>query len=500
MSNAVQLICYADRLGGDLRGLRSLLANEFKGLFGGVHILPFFDPIDAADAGFDPIDHRMVDTRLGTWEDIRALSTDYSIMADLIVNHVSADSTQFQDVRCHGQASEHWDLFIKKGDVFPESEDGRKCSEDIERIYRPRPGQPFTTIRLDNGTSVDFWTTFSAKQLDINVESDQGKAYLDSILEEFAEAGVSEIRLDAAGYAIKRRGTSCFMLPETFDFIGALSVRASELGMNTLVEIHSHYQTQIAIASSVGRVYDFALPPLVLHSLYTSDFDALKRWLAVAPRNCETVLDTHDGIGIHDVARQGDLEGLLSDDEVDELVNTIHDKTGGHSRRASGHSASNLDIYQVNSTYYDALGRNDVEYLIARAIQFFAPGTPQVYYVGLLAGHNDLALVEQTGVGRDINRHFYSRIEIAAALKKSVVVRLLELIRLRNRLAAFKGTFSLEECPRDELILRWEHDDSFAQLCVDKGNTRATITYSDSGHDGSYSIDEVCLDAETGTV
>ena len=147
-----------------------------------------------------------------------------------------------------------------------------------------------------------------------------------------------EIRLDAAGYAIKRRGTACFMLPETFDFIAELSERANELGMQTLVEIHSHYQTQIAIASSVGRVYDFALPPLVLHSLYTSDFSALKRWLAIAPRNCVTVLDTHDGIGIHDVARQGDLEGLLADEEVDGLVNTIHKKTGGDSAKWRGRS------------------------------------------------------------------------------------------------------------------------------------------------------------------
>ncbi|MDJ0751562.1 MAG: sucrose phosphorylase [Woeseiaceae bacterium] len=500
MGNAVQLINYADRLGGDLDRLRSLLRNEFRGLFGGVHILPFFDPIDGADAGFDPIDHRRVDPRLGTWDDLRAIASEYDVMADLIVNHVSADSTQFRDVRRRGRASDFWTLFIKKDDVFPPSGDGQDWSEDIARLYRPRPGRPFTAITLDDGTDVDFWTTFSPKQLDINVESDQGKAYLDSILETFAEAGVREIRLDAAGYAIKRRGTSCFMLPETFDFIGALSARAGELGMQTLVEIHSHYQTQIAIAASVGRVYDFALPPLVLHSLYTSDFGALKRWLAVAPRNCVTVLDTHDGIGIHDVARQGDLEGLLSDDEVDILVDTIHEKTNGQSRRASGYAASNLDIYQVNSTYYDALGRDSVAYLIARAIQFFAPGTPQVYYVGLLAGRNDMALVEHSGIGRDINRHVYSQDEVAVALKEPAVVQLMELIRLRNTLTVFDGTFSLVDCPQDELALRWECDDEFAELRVGRGCARATITYSKAGQAGALGIGEVCSGVETGIV
>ncbi len=245
------------------------------------------------------------------------------------------------------------------------------------------------------------------------------------------------------------RPASCCPRPSTSSRSCRSRLRA--LGIETLVEIHSHYQTQIAIASSVGRVYDFALPPLVLHSLYTGNFEALERWLGIAPRNCVTVLDTHDGIGFHDVARQGDLEGLLADDEVDNLVKTIHEQDRRASRRASGHSASNLDIYQVNSTYYDALGRDDVEYLIARAIQFFAPGTPQVYYVGLLAGKNDMELVERTGVGRDINRHYYSHDEVLAALQRPVVSRLMQLIRLRSKLSVFDGSFSVKECPRDQL-------------------------------------------------
>ena len=426
------------------------------------------------------------------------MGADYSIMADLIVNHVSSDSRQFRDVRKNASASRYWDLFLRKTDVFPEDIPDSLVAEEMWRIFRPRPGAPFTTIRLDDGSNVEFWTTFSDKQLDINVEGPAGRAYLDSILQKFSQARVREIRLDAAGYAIKRRGTACFMLPETFDFIAELSERASELGMQTLVEIHSHYQTQIAIASSVGRVYDFALPPLVLHSLYTSDFSALRRWLAIAPRNCVTVLDTHDGIGIHYVAKQGDLEGLLSDDEVDSLVETIHEKTDGQSRRASGHSASNLDIYQVNSTYYDALGRNDVDYLIARAIQFFAPGAPQVYYVGLLAGRNDMELVERSGVGRDINRHYYSESEVRTDLQRPVVQRLMDLIRLRNNLSAFDGSFSNEDSAQEQLVLRGDHADSWAVLHVDMGRRRATINYSEAGRNGSFAIDESGVTQQAG--
>ena len=494
----VQLITYADRLGGDLPGLRSLLQKELAGLFSGVHLLPFFDPIDGADAGFDPIDHTRVDSRLGSWDDVAALGKDFAVMADLIVNHVSADSSQFVDVKQRGKASPCWGLFLKKEDVFPAGESGPAQSQDIDRIYRPRPGQPFTEIVLDDGSRLDFWTTFSANQLDINVEGEQGRQYLESILQTFAAAGVREIRLDAAGYAIKRRGTSCFMLPETFDFIASLASRAEELGIDTLVEIHSYYQTQIAIASHVGRVYDFALPPLVLHTLYTGNADALKRWLAISPRNCVTVLDTHDGIGILDVAREGEQTGLLADEEVDSLVETIHDKTGGASRSASGYAASNLDVYQVNSTFYDALGRNDIDYLVARAIQFFVPGTPQVYYVGLLAGENDLELVARTGVGRDINRHYYSPEEIQSALRRPVVRQLMRLMRLRNSLPALAGSFSIGDSPSSELVLRWDSDGSYAELRVDLSGPCATIDYSKSGAPGRFEIGQAGVTEEAG--
>ncbi len=491
----MQLITYADRLGGDLPGLKSLLRNEFEGLFAGVHILPFFDPIDGADAGFDPVHHTTVDARIGDWGDIAGIAADHSVMADLIVNHVSADSPQFKDVLRRGTASRYWDLFLKKDDIFPTDQPGPEQHRDIERIYRPRPGTPFTEITLDDGTRIDFWTTFSAKQLDINVECQQGRDYLDSILRKFSESGVREIRLDAAGYAIKRRGTSCFMLPETFDFIASLSSNAAELGIDTLVEIHSYYQTQIAIASRVGRVYDFALPPLVLHTLYTGESDALKRWLAIAPRNCVTVLDTHDGIGIIDVAREGDQAGLLSDEAVDSLVETVHEKTGGTSRSASGYAASNLDVYQVNSTFYDALGRDDVDYLLARAIQFFAPGTPQVYYVGLLAGTNDLELVGKTGVGRDINRHYYAPEEIRAEIDRPVVRSLMHLIRIRNGIPAFAGTFSMPECGDSELILRWESPHCTAQLNVDLERRTATIDCVESDNRRRWTIGDGLLKA-----
>jgi sucrose phosphorylase len=283
------------------------------------------------------------------------------------------------------------------------------------------------------------------------------------------------IRLDAAGYAIKRPGTRCFMLPETYSFINQLSDKAAERGMEALVEIHSHYQTQIDIAERVGRVYDFALPPLVLHTLFSGDPAPLANWLKQSPRNCITVLDTHDGIGVLDVSGDDGKPGLLEPEAIDQLVETIHQRSNGQSRLATGAAASYLDLYQVNCTYYTALGERDNEYLIARALQFFAPGIPQVYYTGFLAGANDIALLTKTGVGRDINRAFYTNSDIDAALAKPVVKQLVDLIRLRNEHSAFKGTFSLD-CTNDQLRLQWQNGDDRLLLSVNCLARTARIT------------------------
>jgi sucrose phosphorylase len=138
-------------------------------------------------------------------------------------------------------------------------------------------------------------------------------------------------------------------------------------------------------------------------------------------------------------------------------------------------------VYQVNCTYYDALGRNDRDYLIARAIQFFAPGIPQVYYVGLLAGTNDMKLLEETMVGREINRHYYSWDEVQEALARPVVQNLLKLIRFRNEHLAFQGTFSLLTCADPLLVIRWNNVETWAQLKVDFSESNVEICYLENG-------------------
>ena len=468
MRHGVQLIAYADRFGGDLHGLRAILDGPLDGVFTGVHVLPFYRPFDGADAGFDPEDHLEVDARLGTWSDVAALGRGREVMADLIVNHVSVRSPQFQDFIGRGRESEHASMFLTMSSVFPAG----ATEHQLARIYRPRPGLPFTPYLVHGGERRLIWTTFTERQADIDVEQPESVNYLRAILQVMAANGVTAVRLDAVGYAVKRPGTSCFMLPETFAFISSLSRTAAGLGIDVLVEIHSHYRTHLEISRQVDYTYDFALPPLLLHALFTGDVAPLVSWLEVRPRNVVSVLDTHDGIGVMDVGadRAGDGgPGLLDDGQIDALVRTIHRNTGGASELATGAAASNLDLYQVNSTFYDALGRDENRYLLARAVQFFLPGVPQVYYVGLLGGSNDVELLARTGVGRDVNRHHYTEAEIAGALATSVVERLLTLIRFRNHHPAFEGQFSWERRAPAVIAFRWRHNDDVAELVADFG-------------------------------
>ena len=473
MKNQVQLITYADRLGGgNLRDLHALLNGPLAGLFGAVHILPFFDAIDGADAGFDPIDHTRVDPRLGDWSDIARIARDTEIMADVIVNHMSADSPQFKDFSEHGRASAHDGLFLTFGSVFPNG----ASEAELAAIYRPRPGRPFTQVTLANGEACTLWTTFTPHQIDIDVQHPQGRAYLLSILQTLADNGVKLIRLDAVGYAIKKAGHSCFMMPETFAFIDEFARTARGLGLEVLVEVHSYYRRQIEIARQVDWVYDFALPPLLLHAIFFGTARHLVDWIAQRPTNALTVLDTHDGIGIIDIGAdtqdRAAHPGLVPAEELDRLVELIHERSQGQSREATGSAASNLDLYQVNCTFYDALGRDDRAYLLARAVQFFLPGIPQVYYVGLLAGENDMDLLRRTGVGRDINRHRYTRDEIVTALDRPVVRKLTALIRMRNTHPAFGGRFQVLASAEPHLLaLRWEvhtaTGPAFAELRAD---------------------------------
>jgi sucrose phosphorylase len=403
-------------------------------------------------------------------------------MADVIVNHISRHASQFVDWDRRGDDSPYAGMFLTYSRVFPR---GARES-DLLALSSPRSTLPFTRHTHARGRQVLLWTTFTSDQIDLDVDDPEARRYLTDILTRLHAAKVRAIRLDAIGYAIKRSGTSCFMIPETRASIDDITAQAHAFNMNVLVEVHGHHRTQIEVARQVDWVYDFALPPLVLHALYTRDAGPLRRWLEIRPHNAITVLDTHDGIGVADVgAADGGMPGLLASDAIDELIQVIHERSRDESRLASGGAARNVDASQINCTFYDALGRRETEYLVARAIQCFVPGVPQIYYVGLLAGTNDLDLLRRTGEGRDINRHHYAPAEVERALAEPVVQTLVSLLRIRNTHAAFQGTFRLEPADAARLVIVWENADAVARLDVDLAAMRAAVTCSVDGADAS---------------
>ena len=190
-----------------------------------------------------------------------------------------------------------------------------------------------------------------------------------------------------------------------------------------------------------------------------------------------------------DAADREQRPGLVPPEELDGLVERIHAASRGESRLATGAAASNLDLYQVNCTFHAALGGDDLTYLLARAVQFFLPGIPQVYYVGLLAGGNDMALLRETGIGRDINRRRFAPGEAEAALARPVVRELLRLIRLRNESPAFDGCFRSRTVAEHGLAREWTNGPHAARLSVDLRSRAYAIDLVDDGAASSFRFD-----------
>src|SRR3954452_21191400 len=471
----VQLLAYADRLGGGNDGTRALLEGPLRDFSGG-HLLPFFVPFDGDAAGFVPIDHTAVDPRLGTWDDIRAIAGTREVIADLIVNHVSADSAEFRDWLERQEDSPYAGMFLTFDTVF---RDGGTEAQ-ITAFYRPRPGLPFTAYRTGDGRRRLVWTTFMPSQVDVDVQHPAGIRYLERLLDALAAGGVTTVRLDAVGYAIKTPGSDSFMTEHTLEFVREITAMAHRRNLRVLVEVHAHYTQQLAIAPLVDLVYDFALPPLLLHSLGTGTVDRLTRWLEIRPRNAVTVLDTHDGIGVIDAGPAEGREGLISFEEMRAIFERAAMATNGHSTLASVLPAWTALPHQINATFFSVLGADPTAYLLCRAVQLFVPGIPQIYYVGLLAGLDDTALYARTGNGRDVNRHHYTPAELEEALGGEVTRALLALVRLRGTHPAFRGDFSWEADELDRLVLRWASEGAGAELEIrtTAGSPRFSLTFT----------------------
>jgi sucrose phosphorylase len=484
----VQLIAAADRFGGDLPTLKEALDTYFEGVFEGVHILPFFTSHDGPDAEFSPVDHTAIDPRLGTWDDVRAISAGRQVMADVIVNHISAEAAVFQDVVACGDESPYAELFLTLSTVFPEG----ATEQDLADIRRPRPGLPFTPYTL-GGQRRLLWTTFGPGEIDIDTEVASGQTYLLAVLDQLAAAGVATVRLDGVGYAAKQAGTTCFMIPESYALIDWLTAEAHARGLTVVVELHAHDDRRLDIASRVDLVHDFALSPLILHAFRCGDVEPLRRWLEIRPANAVTVLDSATGVGFLDVGPDPvhGTPGLLEPDAVAALVSAI-DQAAGVPAGAAGATnagASELGPERTGPSYASVVG-SDYAYIAARAIQFFTPGIPQVYYVGAVTGATALDPGDSQG-GRDLDRHIYTIDEIAAAVERPVIRALSALARFRNRHPAFAGDFSLSGGP-GVLELLWRSPDAWARLTVEPSVSRAVLDWGRPG--ATWRTDDLLAD------
>lgn len=457
LQNKVQLITYADSLGSNLKETHTIL-QKLKPYIGGVHILPFYP--SSGDRGFAPLTHLEVDPKFGDWIDIEKVSLDFDLVVDLVVNHISRDSKEFQSFLELGRESEFFDMFLPHDKFDP---DGEIDEDVLSLVYTARPKAPYQDISTTNNQTFRLWQTFSNEQIDLDSQSPQVRDLFAKYIRKLSEHGVKMIRLDAIGYVIKKLGTNSFFVePEIYEFLGWIAEICESNNIELLAEIHKDAIIQQKIADHGHWVYDFCLPILVLHGVYSGDAQYIFKWLQVCPHKQITTLDTHDGLGIVDV------EGVLPSEEIEKTKQKLFEMGGNPLKRAFGRGSKNLDVYQINTTYYSALGEDDNAYLLARAIQFFTPGIPQVYYMGLLAQPNNFEKLKQTGHGRDINRSNFSTTQVEDELRKPVVQKLLKLIQFRNQHDSFNGRMEIVPSGGGSTLeINWKNGSKYANLKAD---------------------------------
>ncbi|WP_338552413.1 sucrose phosphorylase [Paenibacillus sp. KS-LC4] len=477
VKNQVQLITYPDSMGGDLKALNDVLLKHFADVFkGGIHILPPFP--SSGDRGFAPLTYLEIEPSFGTWDDIRAIGEKFDVLVDLMVNHISRQSEYFQDFLQKGRKSEYADLFLTLDKLW---ESGEPVQEDIAKMFLRRP-LPYSTYTIaETGEEEKVWTTFGktdpSEQIDLDIKSQLFKQLMIDFFMNFKRQNVKIVRLDAVGYVIKKLGTSCFFVePDIYEFLDWMMELANSLDIDLLPEVHAHYTTQYKLAERGYWIYDFILPYRVLDALMNKSSHELCHYLRTRPQKQFTMLDCHDGIPV-----KPDMDDLIDTQEARKLVDVCLERGSNLSLILSDeHKADDgFDVHQIRCSFYSVLNGEDDAYLAARAIQFFAPGVPQVYYVGLLAGENDLEGVKKSGEGREINRHNFSLEEIEQSLKKEVVQRLLKLIRFRNEYEAFNGEFTVMDSSKDEVRLAWKKDNKACSLFINLITNKSVIEYLD---------------------
>ncbi len=446
-----------------LRLLRLFFHEQLGDAFSMIHLLPFFPY--SSDDGFSVLDYRVVDPALGTWKEVTALSQEAELMFDFVLNHVSRGSTWFEDF-VRGVAP-YRDYFIA---VNPQAA--------LRNVTRPRDLPLLTPVSTAHG-ELHLWTTFSSDQIDLNYGNPDVLFDMLDVLFQYIVQGASFIRMDAIAYLWKEIGTTCIHLPQTHQvvklFRDIVDMIAPHVVLLTETNVpHAENVSYFGEGDEARMVYQFALPPLLLHTLIAEEAGPLTDWAAALeapPPGCAFLNFTasHDGVGVRP------LEGLLAPSQIQALLQ--HTESQGGSTSYKKNSDGTKSAYELNVTYYDALGKGAEDalqadrFLCSQLIAMSLQGVPAVYFNSLLAAPNDHEGVKATGRARSINRHKWTPDEILASLDHGgnpVFTRYVEALRLRRGQPAFSPQSPqvvLSPAPGIFALLRGEPGDG-AVLCI----------------------------------
>ncbi len=375
--------------------LHRFLKEHVGTLIRDVHILPMFPY--TSDDGFSVLDYRQINPKFGTFEDLQMMAKDYRLMYDFVANHMSSQSKWFKDYL--NDVAPYKDYFVTYDPNF-----------DTSMVVRPRTSPLFHDYPSAHGTK-KAWTTFSEDQVDLNIQSFDVFLELTDILLFYLEKGATSIRLDAIGFLWKKSHTSCIHLPETHEIIQIWRTILSDLNPHAqiITETNVPHEENISYFGNgdneANMVYQFTLPPLMLHTFISKDATKLAQWAATieVPSNTATYfnfLASHDGIGMRPV------EGILDEAEVQAIMQHVLDKQGRISYKQNVDGSTSP--YELNINYCDALDCDD-SYQLQRMILAYAfmmslVGVPAIYYHSLLGSSNDVAGMISSGINRRINR------------------------------------------------------------------------------------------------
>ncbi|WP_312828609.1 alpha-amylase family glycosyl hydrolase [Pantoea anthophila] len=470
----VVLITYADQFRETgkptLTTFSRFYQQHLQSLFPLVHLLPFFPW--SSDDGFSVIDYHQVDPLCGDWQDVARLHQETRLMFDFVCNHMSSRSAWFRHFLAQDPG---WDDFFIS----------MPPATDLSAVTRPRTSPLLTPFQMADGDTRFIWTTFSADQIDLNFANPEVLLRMVGVLLDYLIRGADYVRLDAVGYMWKTPGTRCIHLEKTHQLVKLFRAIADQVAPGTVIitETNVPHRDNISYLGNghdeAQMVYQFSLPPLVLHAIHTGSARALRQWASSLDLSSNDTtffnfLASHDGIGLNPA------RGILSEVEIVALVRDL--ALEGALVSYKNNPDGTTSPYEINVTYLDALNREADDdatrlkrFLLAHAILLVFPGVPAIYIQSIVGGRNDYDGVRAAGHNRAINRQKYDLQTIEAALageewlRQQIYTRLGQLIQLRRRQPAFHpdNPMTISESENALLVLRrYSPDSDEGLLCV----------------------------------